>query len=170
MTKWPNLKQKRRIFNIVKMSLNQFGQCDQIWRNFVTLGSFWLSLSNGWGFVQCLVLENDVTIWPHWQSFPVLVILQLESTNHASFLWTNNNKCKLHTWLGSQNSSVVSSVLTIMQPRVRIPSTPSTLLSDCIFEIVMRKGINKKEAGIGPFLVVIYKRRFFIRLATGNNP
>ena len=49
---------------------------------------------------------------------------------------------------------VVSSTPTIMQPRVRIPSTPSTFLSFyfCEFCNQKRSKINKKEAGIGPFL------------------
>ena len=52
-----------------------------------------------------------------------------------------------------RNSSVVSSVPTILQPQVRIPSPPSKLFSICIIKIVSRKWQNEqKEAGIGPFL------------------
>jgi len=48
--------------------------------------------------------------------------------------------------------SMVSSVPTILRPRVRIPSTPFTLFSICIIEIVMKNNENKqKEAMIGPF-------------------
>ena len=43
-----------------------------------------------------------------------------------------------HQQKGGHHSSVVSSAPTILQPRVRIPSTPSTLISICI-EVVMRK-------------------------------
>ena len=54
---------------------------------------------------------------------------------------------------GGRRSSVVSSVSTIMQQWVRIPSTPVKLFSIGIIEIVMRKAQKKqKEAGIGPFL------------------
>ena len=40
--------------------------------------------------------------------------------------------------VGGRHSSVVLSAPTILQPRIRIPSTPSMLFSICI-EIVMRK-------------------------------
>ena len=42
--------------------------------------------------------------------------------------------------VGGRHSSVVSSAPTIMQPRIRIPCTPSTLYSNCIFNVGMRKG------------------------------
>ena len=58
---------------------------------------------------------------------------------------------KHFTMEGDRHSSVVSSTPTILWPRVRIPSTPSTLFSICI--IVSRKWRNKqKETRIGPFL------------------
>ena len=41
--------------------------------------------------------------------------------------------------LGGCHSSVVSSATTILWPRVKIPSTPSMLLSICIIEIVTKK-------------------------------
>ena len=65
-------------------------QCDQIWVNFATYATFYKSLSNGWGFVQCLeknfnllwqncnvfglhfnvvhgqILKNNIAIWLHW--------------------------------------------------------------------------------------------------------
>ena len=56
--------------------------------------------------------------------------------------------------MGSRHTSVVLSAPTILWPQVRIPSTPSTLLSFiafsiCIIVIVMRNGRNKqKEDGI----------------------
>ena len=43
------------------------------------------------------------------------------------------------TVLGDRHSSVVLTAPTILQPWVQIPSTPSTLFSICIIEIVMRK-------------------------------
>ena len=55
-----------------------------------------------------------------------------------------------------RHSSVVSSVLTIMWPRVQIPSTPFMLFSICIFVVGMRKGrINQKEAS---FCIYFLKR------------
>ena len=42
----------------------------------------------------------------------------------------------------SRHSSMVSSAPTIMQPQVRIQSTPSTLLTICIIEIVMLAAID----------------------------
>ena len=45
--------------------------------------------------------------------------------------------------LGGHHSSVVSSAPTILRPRVRTPSTPSTLFSICIaieIDIGVRKG------------------------------
>ena len=64
----------------------------------------------------------------------------------------SNTEPNSNSNLGGRHSSVVLSAPTILWPRVRIPSTPSTLFSICI-EIVLRKErkINKKEAGIGPF-------------------
>ena len=41
--------------------------------------------------------------------------------------------------LDGRNSSIISHAPTILQPQVRIPSTPSTLFSIFIIEIVMRK-------------------------------
>ena len=40
---------------------------------------------------------------------------------------------------GGRHSSMVLSAPTILQPQVRIPTTPSTLFSICIIEFVMRK-------------------------------
>ena len=52
---------------------------------------------------------------------------------------------------GGRQSSMVSSVPTILRPWVWIPSAPSTIFWICIIEIVIRKGRKLKEAGIGPF-------------------
>ena len=41
--------------------------------------------------------------------------------------------------MGGRHSSLVSSVPTILWPRVRIPCTPSTLFSICFIVIVIRK-------------------------------
>ena len=52
-----------------------------------------------------------------------------------------------------QQGSVDSSAPTILPPRVRVPSTPSMLLSIYIDLCHVEKTkINKKEARIGPFL------------------
>ena len=56
---------------------------------------------------------------------------------------------KRSSW-GSRQSSMVSSMPTILRLRVWVPSKPSMLFSICIVEVVMRKG--RKEAGIGTFL------------------
>ena len=42
---------------------------------------------------------------------------------------------------------MVLSAPSILRPRVRIPSTPSTHFSICIIEIVMGKGLNKQKGG-----------------------
>ena len=66
---------------------------------------------------------------------------------------------QIYLW-GSRYSSVDSSAPSIMLPRVRVPSTPSTLFSIYIVQIVYlsfeleceKNEKNKqKEAGIGPF-------------------
>ena len=50
---------------------------------------------------------------------------------------------------GGRHSSVDSSTPTILPPRVRVPSTPSMLLSNYIDLCHVEKTkINKKEAGI----------------------
>ena len=57
--------------------------------------------------------------------------------------------------VGYRHSSVVSSSPTILQPRVWIPSTPSTLFSNCTIAILFELEKNEtkqKEAGIGPYL------------------
>ena len=61
---------------------------------------------------------------------------------------------------GCCNSSVDSSAPSILPPRVRVPSTPSMLFQFILFKLyicqlnsnVKRTKINKKEAGITPFL------------------
>ena len=55
-------------------------------------------------------------------------------------------KLKRQTNKRCRHSSVVSSSPTILRPRVRIPSTPSTLFSICI-EIVTRNNENKQKRG-----------------------
>ena len=55
---------------------------------------------------------------------------------------------------GGHHSSVVSSAPTILQPRVRIPSTPSMLFQFVLLKLYRENNENKqKEAGIGPFLI-----------------
>ena len=61
------------------------------------------------------------------------------------------NKVKLCV----RHGSVVSSAPTILQPPVRIPSTPSTLFS-IFMQLWWEKNENRqKEAGIGPFKKVM---------------
>ena len=83
------------------------------------------------------------------------------SATVAFLLYQNNSKVK-----NFYHSSMVLSVPTILRPWVQIPSTPFTLFSICIIEIVIRKGRKqikrgrdgkerkqtKKEAVVGPFL------------------
>ena len=76
--------------------------------------------------------------------------------------------------MGCRCSSVDSSAPTILPPRVRVPSTPSTLFIVKICTMLSlcweRTKINKKEAGFGPFfLKKSYDRRAFITLATACN-
>ena len=53
--------------------------------------------------------------------------------------------------IGGHHISLVLSVPTILQLRVRIPSTPSMLSSICIIVIVMRKDEKtKKKPGLTP--------------------
>ena len=62
---------------------------------------------------------------------------------------------------GCHHSPVDSSTPTIQPPRVRVPSTPSTLLSFIVFVpyLSCEKNENQaKEAGFGPF-----KKTFLIR-------
>ena len=69
-------------------------------------------------------------------------------------------KRKIIKFKGCRHSSVDSSAPSILLPRVRVPSTPSTLFSIYIvqivnlsFELECEKNKNiQKEAGIGPFL------------------
>ena len=59
---------------------------------------------------------------------------------------------------GCRHSSVDSPAPTIMPPRVRVPSTPSMLLSFIVFVVYLscEKNENKqKEAGYGPFFIQI---------------
>ena len=62
--------------------------------------------------------------------------------------------------LGGQHSSVVSSAHTNLRPRVRIPSTPSTIFSiyivETVIEMTKRTKINEKEDGIGPHFKTEY--------------
>ena len=59
----------------------------------------------------------------------------------------------LLTALGGRHRSVVSSAPTILQPRVRIPSSPSTLFFKIVLFKLYREN-KQKEAGIGPFFFV----------------
>ena len=61
--------------------------------------------------------------------------------------------------VGCRHCSVDSSVPSILPPRVRLPSMPSTLFSIIVKFVLYlsmwcekRTKINKKEAGFGPFL------------------
>ena len=68
------------------------------------------------------------------------------------------------TFTGCRHSSVDSSVPTILLPWVRVPNTPTTLLSFIVFVPYLScvKNENKqKEAGIGPYL----KKPIFTDLA-----
>ena len=53
---------------------------------------------------------------------------------------------------GCRHSSVESSAPTILPPRVRVPSMPSTLFHLFVLYLSCEKNENKqKEAGFGPF-------------------
>ena len=61
---------------------------------------------------------------------------------------------KIELNIGYRHSSVEYSAPTIQPPRVRVPSTPSTLLSFGVFLLYLscEKNENKqKEDGFGPF-------------------
>ena len=67
---------------------------------------------------------------------------------------------------GYRHSSVDSSALSILLPRVQLPSTPSTLLSFIVkfvrylsLQSEKRTKINKKDAWFGPFF---FKKMFHI--------
>ena len=61
------------------------------------------------------------------------------------------------------HSSVVSSAPTILQPWVRIPSTPSMLFFNLYWNCnEKRTKINKQEAEIGPFLKRLSPFKYFL--------
>ena len=63
------------------------------------------------------------------------------------------------THLGSRHSSLDLSAPTILQPKVQIPSTTSTLFQN-IFELWCEKDESKqKEAGIGHILRLLHNQR-----------
>ena len=72
----------------------------------------------------------------------------------------------LPTALGGRHRSVVSSAPTILQPRVRIPSSPSTLFFsklyylNCIEKITK---INKKRPGLAHFSLFI-RTKFYRKI------
>ena len=73
--------------------------------------------------------------------------------SHPHTLIKLNTRIKREIFLGGRHSSVVSSVPTILRPRVRIPSTPSTLFQFVLLKLYRENNENKqKEAGIDPFL------------------
>ena len=82
---------------------------------------------------------------------------------------SNRANIKQLAIVGCRYSSVDSSAPSIMPPRVQVQSTPSTLFSIYIvqivylsFELECEKNKNKqKEAGIGPF----FKKQLSIVLA-----
>ena len=62
-------------------------------------------------------------------------------------------------WMGCRHSSVESSAPTILPPRVRVPSMPSTLFHLFVLYLSCEKNENKqKEAGFGPFLEKMFQR------------
>ena len=72
-------------------------------------------------------------------------ILETICYSIAAVIYFTKNNTK-NTRLGGRHCSMVSSAPTILQPLVRIPSTPSMLFSICIVEIVidmrMREGLK----------------------------
>ena len=68
---------------------------------------------------------------------------------------------KKFNYLGCRHSSVDSSAPSILPPRVRLPSMPSTLFSIIVkfvlylsMQCEKRTKINRKEAGFGPFFLI----------------
>ena len=67
--------------------------------------------------------------------------------------------------MGYRHSSVDLSVPTILAPRVRVPSTPSTLFSFIVFVLYLSREKNEnkqKEAGVCPFfekMLVAFRTR-----------
>ena len=78
------------------------------------------------------------------------------------------NVVSMYLLLGGRHISVVSSAPTILRPRVRIPSTPSTLFSICI-EIVSRKERKqtKKRPGLARFFL---KKSMYLLSQPDSNP
>ena len=79
--------------------------------------------------------------------------LEIQSGNFVSHM----NSCKLGKTMGCHQSSVDSSVPSIVPTQVRGPSTQSTLLSSIVkvcaifvFAMWKERKINKTETGIGP--------------------
>ena len=77
-----------------------------------------------------------------------VVILIRENSVHR--LKESAHCWRLTNSLNGHHSYMVSSAPTILRPWVWIPSTPSTLFSICIPEILIEEDKNKKEARIGP--------------------
>ena len=84
-----------------------YKQCDQNWRNFATWATFYKSLSNGWGFIQCLAI--------FWTYFGKIVIFGAafqsctwpnieKEYSHLVTLYTNSQPdlhLFYHSWLKS---------------------------------------------------------------------
>ena len=75
-----------------------------------------------------------------------------KETIHKSDRGWHNLLKNVHIW-GSHHSSVISSAPTSLQPRVRIPSTQSTLFQYVVHFETVRMKINKKR----PEFAHIYK-------------
>ena len=82
-------------------------------------------------FGRAMLKINDVEML---ESNILEILLPVQTFGRIRIRISQTNK----KFKGGRHSSVVLSAPTILQPRVQIPSTPSTLFSICI-EIVTRK-------------------------------
>ena len=96
-------------------------------------------------------------IWHHFAFPPNVKCVQFYDVTKFHF----SQKSQFVTWsqIPTENTTesyykrMVAAIPTILRPRVRIPSTPSTLFQFVLLKFYRENNENKqKEAGIGPFL------------------
>ena len=108
-------------------------------------------------FYATFMLQYNKSCYQWWPNFLLCLIIKLQGWRHSGSQWNQKTVCSLLRGNAvirfannemmpvrlKHHSSVALSAPTIVQPQVRIPSTPSMLFSICIIKIVIDISIRQ---------------------------